>query len=458
MSGLTRRAAGIRDSAIAAAGTLRGRKFGMLVASSLLATSAIVAAAFTAGGYGPLAGLLGEGLAAGRPSSSASTAQDAAGAGGPAGPTSLPPPAASTTNTIPIPAASAPAPAAPAPAPAPAPAGPSAPSAPPDPSPPTPQPQAGRIKHVFIITLSSPGYEATFGESSQMPYLSGTLRPQGELLSDYSLLDAGPMPNYIAAVSGQPPNPLTRAGCPAYRQFPANAKPDASGRVAGRGCIYPAEATTIADQLSIASFSWHAYVGAMADQFGPGNCVHPDTNEVRKPETGGYQVQRNPFIYFRSLLDLGDCALNDVPFEQLAKDTKKTRTTPNYSLISPDLCDAGVPGQCPAGEPDGPAAADAFLARWVPKITATPAFRKDGLLVITSFDSSAPADNPDPKRVGALLLSPYVSTNTTSAAKLGPYSLLRTTEDLFGLQHLAVAQARSTRSFAAPLLGQVGGD
>jgi len=292
-----------------------------------------------------------------------------------------------------------------------------------------------------------------------MPYLSETLRPQGELLSNYGLIDTGAMPNYIAAVSGQPPNPLTRAGCAAYRQFPAMKKPlDSEGRVKGKGCIYPAEATTVADQLSIGAFSWHAYIGAMADQFGPGNCVHPDINEVRNPETGGYQVQRNPFIYFRSLLDLGDCALNDVPLDQLSKDIKKSTSTANYSLISPDLCDAGVPGQCADGEPDGPAAADDFLERWVPKITETKTFRKDGLLVITFFDTAQPAGSSDRKRVGALLLSPFVSTNTSSAAKLDPYSLLRTSEDLFGLEHLAVAGSEQTKSFAAPLLGHVGGD
>ena len=45
---------------------------------------------------------------------------------------------------------------------------------------------------MFVISLSSPGYEQTFGELAEMPYLSQTLRPQGELLSDYSLLTAEP--------------------------------------------------------------------------------------------------------------------------------------------------------------------------------------------------------------------------------------------------------------------------
>ena len=44
---------------------------------------------------------------------------------------------------------------------------------------------------MFVISLSSPGYDQTFGEQSLMPYLNETLRPEGELLSEYSLLTDG---------------------------------------------------------------------------------------------------------------------------------------------------------------------------------------------------------------------------------------------------------------------------
>src|SRR4029077_7629525 len=70
----------------------------------------------------------------------------------------------------------------------------SAPSSEPPPAAPTP-PEAGRIKHVFVVSLASPGYEAAFGETSQMPYLATQLRPKGELLSGYKLLDAAAVPN-----------------------------------------------------------------------------------------------------------------------------------------------------------------------------------------------------------------------------------------------------------------------
>ena len=51
-----------------------------------------------------------------------------------------------------------------------------------------------------------------------MPYLAATLRPQGVLLTDYTLLDTAPLPNGIATVSGQPPNASTKAGCPRYEE------------------------------------------------------------------------------------------------------------------------------------------------------------------------------------------------------------------------------------------------
>ena len=61
--------AGPLRRAMAAAATLTGKRFGLLVASSLVATSAIVAAAMTSShGSGPLAALLGRSLAADRTS------------------------------------------------------------------------------------------------------------------------------------------------------------------------------------------------------------------------------------------------------------------------------------------------------------------------------------------------------------------------------------------------------
>ncbi len=437
--------------AVAAAATLTGKRFGLLVASSVVATSAIVASAVTGpSGGGALAALLGRSLAAGVPAAS----------------TSPSPPSPGPAASSPAPKASSPAPepsysAPPAPAPAPEPA--PEPTEPPAKAPAEPTVEAGPVKHVFVISLTSPGFEQSFGAQSQMPYLSGTLRPQGLLLDHYAALDAGPLPNGIAAISGQPPNPATKAGCPAYEAFTTAA--DSKGLLRGAGCVYPVETLTIADQLTLAQLGWRAYVGGMVDEAGaPADCVHPDPGEPSTAaQPGGYAASQNPFTYFHSLLDLGDCVENDVPLEQLSKDLAKAERTPSYSFIAPTPCEAGSAAQCPPGAAEGPAAADTFLSTWVPKVLASPAFKADGALVV-AFSAVNPASPGDPAptseglRTGALVVSPFAQPGGTDSATYDAYSLLRSSEDLLGLEPLGLAAGAKVKSFAAGLTQQNGGD
>jgi hypothetical protein len=446
--------------AMAAAATLTGKRFGLLVASSVVATSAIVASAMTGtGGSGAMAALIGRSLA----SDNTPTAAAPAPAPSPLGAGSSAPSqggSAAPVGGSPAPAPEAvPAPSAPAPQPA---------AKEPAATPSTPTAEAGRVKHVFLISLASPGYEQSLGGQSQMPYLSATLRPQGELLSNYSLLGAAALPNEIAAISGQPPSATTSAECPTYAEFPPTAKADSKGVVNGAGCVYPVETLTLADQLGSGRFSWHAYAGRMVDETGsPANCVHPGSEEAETVVPGGYAARQNPFVYFHSLLDLGDCASNDVPIDQLTADLRKAEKTPNFSYIAPTPCDSGASAQCPVGGTEGPASADAFLSAWVPKILASPAYKADGLLIVNFAAVNPPAVQPegtppapaiDPLHVGALLLSPFLTPGSTDAAPYNPYSILRSSEDLFGLEPLALAAPAKTKSFASSLLEENGGD
>jgi hypothetical protein len=420
-----------------AAASLTGKRFGLLVASSLVATSAIVAAAMTSSsGSGPLAALLGRSLAAeSTPVASAPAARPEAIAGSAGESARQAPEASAAPAAAPLPAA--------APAPAPEPVPPSEPEAPP-PAPEAQAPEAGQIKHVFVVSLASSGYEAAFGSSAQMPYLAGTLRPQGDLLSNYSLLDEAALPNSIAAISGQPPTVDTRGDCPDYG-----------------ACVYSAETLTLADQLGIAQFTWHGYIEDMVDPLTgePRNCVYPQPGSPPEDTLGDYAARLNPFPYFHSLLDLGDCASDDVPLTELEGDLRKADSTPNFSYVSPNLCNAGISGQCAGGAPDGAAAADAFLAGLVPKILASPAYRQDGLLIVAfgQLNAAAPPDPAaaptDPLKVGALLVSPFITGGSTDAADYNPYSLLRSIEDLFGLTPLEKAAGAKVKSFGASLRG-----
>ena len=426
--------------AIAAAATLTGKRFALLVASSLVATSGIVATGMSGGGTGSLAAAAAQALLE---QESAQVATPA-----PAAATPTPSPSSSPTAS----GGEAATPSGPLPAPAPA-----APEATPQPEPETPTPptepelpEAGPVKHVFLISLASPGYEAAFGASSQMPYLAATLRPQGVLLTNYSLLSEAALPNGVAAISGEKPTAATGAECPNYEK-----------------CIFGVETLTLADQLGSARFTWRAYLEGMTDPATgqPGNCVHPEPGAEEAPASGGYAPRLNPFVYFHSLLDLGDCATNDVPATELAKDLKTVEKTANFSYLSPGLCSAGFREQCPEGTPDGAAAADAYLAKVVPEILTSPAYKRDGLLIVAfgAADPTPPAEPAaapaaDPLKTGALLVSPLLIPNSTDGAHYNPYSLLRSTDELFGLEPLGAAAGAKVHSFASAFTAGNAGD
>ncbi|HEY0399881.1 MAG TPA: alkaline phosphatase family protein, partial [Acidimicrobiia bacterium] len=357
--------------------------------------------------------------------------------------------------------------AAPEPEPEPAPEPAPEPEPEPEPTPEEPEPEIGPVKHVFVVSLASPGYDAAFGATPAMPYLASTLRPQGDLLTNFRLLDAAALPNSIATISGQPPNDQTKADCPTYTEFPASAAVSKKGVVSGSGCVYPVSTLTVADQVYGMQFKWRAYMEGMTDATGqPGTCIHPEPEAAEVPVPGGYSAKLNPFVYFHSLLDLGDCATNDVPITGLDKDLGKPETTANYTFISPDPCNAGFAGQCAAGTPEGAAAADAYLATLVPKILASPAYKADGLLIVT-FGAANPIPNPDPTlpptpatdlRVGTLFVSPFITPGSTDGAPYDPYSLLRTVDELWGLTPLAKAGDTRVKSLASQLASSNGGD
>jgi hypothetical protein len=331
------------------------------------------------------------------------------------------------------------------------------PESPSAPTPPSTTIKPSKVKHVFVIVLSSPGYDATFGPDTQLPYLSGGLRPQGALLTNYSAVSHSDLPNYIAMVSGQAPNPSTESECTVYSEFATGTKPSADGLVPGAGCVYPVDTLGLADQVGIARLRWGAYAEDMTNGTPPAkSCRRPGPNAADPTQVGRagdeYAARHNPFVYFHSLLDLGDCTSKDLPLDRLKIDLAKESTTPNYAFVAPGLCHDGSENPCADGTPGGPAAADAFLREWVPRILASPAYKRDGMLAITFAHGAADDPSGGGGRVGALLLSRWVKAGASSTGTYDHYSLLRSVEDLLGLPHLGKAAAPEARGFARELL------
>jgi len=325
---------------------------------------------------------------------------------------------------------------------------------------------AAEPHHVFVINLENKGYDETWGPDSKAPYLSQTLRSKGVLLSQYYGIGHNSLDNYIAQISGQAPNTDTQSDCQIFAPF-VQTGTVAPGQAVGQGCVYPSGVQTLADQMDA---SGHAWKGYMEDMGTP--CRHPavgaadDTQKARSGDE--YATRHNPFMYFHSIIDQQDsCAEHVVDLSALTTDLKSTTTTPDLSYITPNLCDDGHDSPCVDGRPGGLVSADAWLKQWVPVITSSPAFKKDGMLVITFDESDGPQEDasaccgegPAPNaplpgitglgggRTGALVLSPFTKGGTWSTTPYNHYSLLASIEDRFELPYLGYAGQKGLSRF-----------
>ena len=348
--------------------------------------------------------------------------------------------------------------------------------------------QPPKLKHVFTIVLENENADTSFGPGSKAPYLAKTLPRKGELLKNYYATGHLSLDNYISMISGQAPNPQTQSDCQFFTDF--NATQGAGGQWTGPGggCVFPAQAENVANQLEDSGYTWHEYAedmnaGAPAGKQDP--CRHPAIgarDDTQSAEVGDqYAARHNPFVYFHSIIDYPTCKKNVVDLSHLSKDLKHEGTTPNYSFITPDLCSDGHDSPCVDGKPGGLVSANAFLQKWAPKIMRSPAFKDRGLLIVTfdeaessggEGDSSAccgekPGPNlappatpgfttpgPGGGKVGAVLVSPCIKRGTVNSTPYNHYSMLRSIEDNFGLPHLGYAGQNGLKPFGAKTLNR----
>lgn len=401
---------------------------------------------------------------------------------------------------------------------------------------------AANVKHVFVIVLENKNFSDTFQTSTQDPYLQKTLVPMGGLLTQYYGTGHVSLDNYISMISGQAPTPDTDDDCiPGlttasttlggnFNNVEQTGVAIQGQVIATGGCVYPKEVRTLPNQLQEAGLTWKGYMGDMGNDPARESaaCGHPTigigtdhTNSAEAPSAAvplgdAYATRHDPFVYFHSIIDdEASCAKHVVNLNKLPADLAEERTTPNLVFITPNLCDdghdgsgTGAPGTtCANGQPGGLTSSDAFLKTWVPKIMASPAYRKDGLIVIT-FDESSNATetvtvNPTTKQetvnvvfagetccdqepgpnlsgvrpatltlvntpalvenivfngyggdqVGALLISPFVKPGSTSDKGYNHYSLLKSLEDIYHLDHIGYAADDARRGYFLESIG-----
>jgi hypothetical protein len=339
------------------------------------------------------------------------------------------------------------------------------------------------IKHVFVIVGENESASTTFGASSPAPYLSQTLKAQGAFIPNYYGVGHSSLDNYIAMVSGQAPNMSTSADCGTFADFPSPTSMNSAGQENGEGCVYPSDVPTLMSQMDTAHLTWKGYMDSMgADPArDSATCSHPTVGNPDLTEGGEtaapfdeYATRHDPFVYFHSVIDnAAECNSNVVNLSQLTTDLSSVATTPNYTFVTPDLCNDGHDGTgatCPGG--GGLAQFDNFLHTTVPEITNSPAYKQDGLLIVI-FDeavgdaTSCCGELPGPGEpfpgggtgtgggiTGAVLLSQYIKPGTTTQTPYNHYSMLGSVEDLFGLSR--IGYAAGTTAFGSDVFTNFG--
>jgi len=253
------------------------------------------------------------------------------------------------------------------------------------------------------------------------------------------------------------------------------------------GCTYPKYVPTLPDQFDATGVSWKAYMEDMEARPSarPTNCAYAgapaatpgDTSHDAKVDL--WARKHDPFLYFHSITDRrAYCQARDVaegptapdPVDPskspLASDLTSIATTPAYSFLTPNLCDDAHDGNpvqaCSDGGKGGLPRADEWAMKYVPLILDSPAFKKDGLLILTVDEGSeALACCGEPKsrnlpltvdngsessgdfgttagrgggQIGTVMISPFITPGTVdTTGTYNHYSYLRSMEDIFGI-------------------------
>jgi phospholipase C len=253
--------------------------------------------------------------------------------------------------------------------------------------------------HVIWIWMENRRFDQVIG-SADAPYETQLARECGTA-TDYHDVGDPSLPNYIGGTSGD------------VQGVHDNAPPSA----------HPLTADNLFRQVRVAGKQARSYQEGM-----PEPCA--------LESSGRYAVKHNPAPYFVGGDDREACLRDNLPLGDLDGgpfvDDLRKGTLPAFALITPDLCNDTH--DCPV------ATGDAFLTSWLGHILASTTYREGRTAVFVVWDEDTPMPN--------IVISPTTRRNTVVGDRVDHYALLRTTEEMLGLNQFlgAAATAPSLRT------------
>jgi hypothetical protein len=316
-----------------------------------------------------------------------------------------------------------------------------------------------RYEHIFVIVAENKSFDQIIGRQ-EAPRLNSLAKEYGLATQFYA--ETHPSEgNYVAILGGNTfgirdddawyckPSTID-AYCP-HSMLPGYVPHSASQR-------------SLMDQLADANLTWKGY---FEDLPAPGSLAifspssqHPDAE--RPAEL--YAAKHNGFVNFERVDNNPEFARNMVPLGDLAKDLA-ANTVPNYAQIILNQCNdmhglhpsgpANPPADCivERGKPETFAAlirrGDAAIGAIVDAIMAAPLWTAAGnaAIVITwdedNWNTAGPqgccgydpksAGNPGGGHIATIVITNHGPRHVEDSEAYNHYSLLRTTEEAFGI-------------------------
>jgi phospholipase C len=256
-----------------------------------------------------------------------------------------------------------------------------------------------KIDHVFVIVLENHDWSQIKGSSSA-PYINGTLLAQGAHAENYqNVPNLHPsLPNYIWLESGGNQG-VTDDATPSVHQLGTTQH--------------------LTSLLNKAGVSWKSYQEDISG------------NECPIDYVGLYAPRHNPAVYFTDInggLDRNnaDCIAHMRPYTELSRDLE-TESAPAFSFITPNTCN-DMHDSAGCATPNQVKNGDTWLAREVPKILASKAYKNGGALFIT-WDESEGGNVP----IGFIALSPLAKAGYSNTVRYTHSSTLRSIQTIFGV-------------------------
>jgi hypothetical protein len=227
-------------------------------------------------------------------------------------------------------------------------------------------------EHVIWIVFENQDYGSVIG-SSDAPY-TNLIASECGLATNFFAETHPSLPNYIAMTSGSTQG-ITDDEDPAS---------------------HPLSVPSIFSQLGS---DWRSLEESM-----PSNCLRSNFGE--------YAVRHNPAAYYTNV----DCAAQDVPLTSIPD------LSARFTFVTPNVCNDTH--DCPVQT------GDAWLSGFLPKIIESPEYEERETAVFITWDED---NGGSSNHIPTLVLSPFTRPGTQAVARYDHYSMLRTTEELLGM-------------------------